>query len=577
MLMRSGRVAFQVPLLCALLAMCSLSFGAQDQDKEQSQYESKSPSSSADTNSAELEEVKALLRELSRKSVDPSLADAMDRSDLISPTSTVHIDGRRIRSAYDLSLSGISLERPGSSEEAERVVRTFFAEHATLFGLDKQVDAISPETIVSEVRGQASQRLTFQQHYKGLPVLDGSFAAFFDEEGAFNGISGSPWSDRDLPKNVKPRIPEKAAIDTAKDHVRRSLEGSKLGSDLQGEAQLTVSGRLKQLLWKVNVTHSLGLGVDREILIGADNGDVVADHDLISLAAEPVSVRYMRHPDGIKNATAATAQNPPNRSTTINVNPEPYGSTCLVRLQRLGSGRARMWNARLRGGTSTAPIFSSTMTLAPCDDLSQLTIFQQMPQSSNVSDSTFRFNEQSTYVWAQRLKTQLDNWGRKPGTNYGYYYPVDANRDVNVEIIVNGDSASESDWCSGATPLHGCSRNNNVPSAWFPGVAKPRVVFLFNSIGNANSPQFVGQEFSASYSIIAHEVGHFISWTYGGWSGTTKKMRSSLSEGMSMALPAIWAKQRWRNALAYTDSIEVTTGSRVGGSQWAHHTAGNPL
>ena len=44
-----------------------------------------------------------------------------------------------------------------------------------------------------------------------------------------------------------------------------------------------------------------------------------------------------------------------------------------------------------------------------------------------------------------------------------------------------------------------------------------------------------------------------------------------------MALPAVWGKERFGAALGYTDSIEVTTGSRVGGAQWAHHASGSPL
>ena len=73
------------------------------------------------------------------------------------------------------------------------------------------------------------------------------------------------------------------------------------------------------------------------------------------------------------------------------------------------------------------------------------------------------------------------------------------------------------------------------------------------------------KEFSASYSIIAHEVGHFISWTYGYWPGSISCMKTSLNEGMSMALPAVWGKARPKSSLAYTDSAKVTTGSFAGG------------
>jgi hypothetical protein len=183
-------------------------------------------------------------------------------------------------------------------------------------------------------------------------------------------------------------------------------------------------------------------------------------------------------------------------------------------------------------------------------------------------------------VWAQKLKTQLDEWGRKPGPGgeYGYDYPVETGRDVNVEIVVNGDSARESDWFDvKVNTMHGYFRQS-PSSSWFPGVSEPHAVFFFNSIGNQGSPQFVGKEYAASYSIIAHEIGHLISWTYGYWPGSSSNMKTSLNEGMSMALPAVWGKALPGSSLKYTDSAEVTTGSFAGGShQWTHHPAGNPL
>lgn len=528
--------------------------------------------------SAAQEQAIALLHRLSRGKGDAS-AEYETQQRAVAQTSFAVVERNgRVRSAYDELPGGLFLDRPGDVESADRTTRSFLEKHAQRFGISEQPAAVSPETVVRESRGLANQRLTYQQYYRGLPVVDGNFAAFFDSDGAFRGLSGAPWPDRAMPRNVRPRIDEQTAVAAAIEHVQKGLESDSLRKHLNADAELMVSGGLRRLVWKVMVLHSRGLGVERELLIAADNGEILSDYNLIAFGAEPVSVRYLLHPGGVKDATPAGGENPPTALTSINVNPEPFGSACLVRLQRLGSGRARMWNARLSGGTTTDPLFGATMTLGPCDDLRQLTLFRQEPETSSSDDSTWRFNEQTTYVRAQILKTQLDNWGRRSGSNYGYYYPVDSGRDVNVEIVVNGDSLRESDWC-GVGVMHGCSRNNAGPSMsdWFPNVDIPRVVFLFNSAGNSGSPQFVGVEQSPSYSIIAHEVGHFISWTYGGWPGTSSNMRGSLNEGMSMALPAVWGKERFGTALDYTDSIEVTTGSRVGGAQWAHHSAGNPL
>ena len=99
-------------------------------------------------------------------------------------------------------------------------------------------------------------------------------------------------------------------------------------------------------------------------------------------------------------------------------------------------------------------------------------------------------------------------------------------------------------------------------------------MFLFNSAGNSSSPQFFGPELSSSYSIVAHEVGHYISWQYGGWSGPAgTELARSLNEGHSMVLAALLGKQHF-SALEYDESEYVTTGSKTAGEQWSHYVYG---
>jgi hypothetical protein len=126
--------------------------------------------------------------------------------------------------------------------------------------------------------------------------------------------------------------------------------------------------------------------------------------------------------------------------------------------------------------------------------------------------------------------------------------------------------------------MHGYC-NTNAERSWFldhPGSGDTvPAVFFFNSAGNSTSPQFFGPEYSGSYAIIAHEVGHFVSWQYGGWSGPAEtNLGRSLNEGHSMVLAALLGKQTWP-AMDYTSSANVTTGARISGAQWAYHAIGS--
>jgi hypothetical protein len=526
-----------------------------------------------------MEEVQERLREIFRRGRSPEPPPGLRELEGGSDTIFIRETDGRIRSIWDQKLGGVELSRAGDREEADHEVRRFLAEHAELFGVEPEPGR---GLELNESRGETNLRLSYRQRHHDLRVVDSNFAAFFDETGGFNGLSGAPWPESLFPDDVSTRISESEAVSNAIHKVRSTLQGSYLTDALKGYPELVISGARGSVLWKVLIVHQTNMGAKRELLIDAQTGEVVEDVNLIATGVKKLSVLCLAHKGG--KLDDSTTGNPSTELHDIHVNLEPFGNGtyCLVRLQRLGTGGgARMWNARLSGGTDSAPVFGAAMALAPCNDLSQIVYFQQEPQSGIVEDYSFRFNEQNTFVWAQKFKTQIDEWGRKGANKNGYHYPVDAGRDVNLEIVVNGAARQEVDWYlsdqnwKGEKPntMHGFfrSRDDGVPSSWFPGVSNPCVVFFFNSQGNQNSPQFIGDEFTASYAIIAHEIGHFISWTYGDWFGASKNMRISLQEGISMAFPAIWGKSRWPKSLGYTDSGEVTTGSFVEGTQWKYH------
>jgi len=263
-----------------------------------------------------------------------------------------------------------------------------------------------------------------------------------------------------------------------------------------------------------------------------------------------IPVTHYSHPGGVMDSSG--------RTMTSDITVDVAGNS--FSLQRLGPGRSRIWNAK-SVGADPRPLFSQTTSF-------QSGYFTKQPGST--ADDVF--NEQQTYYWAQALKTRIDEWGREPN-HYGHY-PVDPARAVNVEIVVNGDASMEPYWKKGRRVQHGYF--NLAPRAWFsdhPGSA-PEVpaVFFFNSAGNAGSPQFFGPEHSSSYSVIAHELGHFISYQYGDWQGPEgTSLGGSLGEGFSMVLPALLGKAKFGASLGYEESAFVTTG---GDGQWSHHAYG---
>lgn len=569
-------------LLLILIPASAAPISTQDSDDPKVQAGETVPARLA---RADIDKAALRLKEIiGRRAMEPRLQKPLERLAAKTPDLISRIDGTRVKLLAGIGLGGVRLRDDDATDQPRIAVARFLRENRELYSLDeRQARDLENSLVRRDWRGTDFRRLSLEQRHWELPVIDARFSALFDEEGRLLWLRGAPFPEAHLPRDVVPKISqneaEKRAMDAALAAVRKESMATKESTvqreyraeELQADAKLVVSGVRKALLWQVHVLHSRGLAVDRTVLLDARDGSVLEVHNNI-YGAEMVGVRYLRHANGEKDDSPGST-NPLTSTTDININPddlEDYDDVCLVRLQRLGSGRARMWNARLTGGPTTDPMFGGTMTVGPCDNLSDIDLYEQEPEDGTGIDSTYRFNEQHTYLWAQRLKTQMDNWGRNTGGEYGHY-PEDSDREVNVEIVVNGDGTQESDWCGGV--MHGCF-SSRKPDDWFEGVADPRAVFFFNSSDNSGSPQFVGEEFTGSYSIIGHEVGHFLSWSYGSWDGDSSNMSGSLNEGFSMAIPAMWGKVRWGTSLSYTESDNVTTGSKISGNQWSHHSGG---
>jgi hypothetical protein len=497
------------------------------------------------------------------------------------------VDGLHVRSLHGFPLGSVGLASPLDPAAAYPAALLFLETYADLFRLtDEQRSGLTADFAEAETRVGDHVRIRLEQYHQGVRIHDGGFALRFLENGRLHSMWGSPYSALELPADVTPQISESLANATAIGEVAAILSGSPYATGLTAAAELVVEGATAGLQWSIHVRHPNALGVDYAVRIDALTGNVLAvvnDVDEGSVV-QPIEIRSFRHKAGEKDDRTfpTLAQNPLLSTPAININTTPIQVfpglfLCQVRLQRLGAGRARMWNGNLNTGTDEDPVFGYSSTWTLCPAVPAVSYFEQRPRQTFpflTFDNNDQFNEQQVYVWAQRLKTQVDNWGRRQGQGI-QYYPVVDGRDENFEIVVNLPASAEPVHCGSV--MHGCVRNNcgSACGSWFQGqTSSPHIVFFFNNTSNSSSPQFVGTELSSTYSIVAHEVGHTISWQYGRPTSDGINARRSRSEGWSMAFPAVWGKSRWTSSLAYDESINVTTGGKAGtGHQWEHHTS----
>jgi hypothetical protein len=474
-------------------------------------------------------------------------ADALNRLKSMSEALVYRLADDRVDVLLGRRLGGSSLGTTRDIAAIQAFVTRFYRDHWALFSASTppegglRVERVtSGPTTVAEVR----------QYLDDIPVNDARWTLLFDGGGYLTQVMGGPIDPATITAG------RHAGID-AEQAVAVALEHESLAADsVKASAQLAVEGRANRLVWTVELNGRRNPALHRALGIDAHDGTVVAAEDRRRHGTVSIPVTHYSHPGGTMDSSGRTT------TANISVDAEPMLGipNVLFSLQRLGSGRSRVWNAKPVGADED-PRFTRTRS-------TDSDYFQKRP---GLTDD-WVFNEQQTYYWAQSLKTAVDGWGREPNA-YGHY-PVDSSRAVNVEIVVNGEDAMENDW-KGRDETWGVQHGfirNNAPRSWFPGIptspAEVQAVFLFNSAGNSASPQFFGPEYSSSYSIIAHEVGHFITWQYGDWLGPSgTELGGSLGEGHSMVLAALFGKHHFGSALDYVESEFVTTG---GQPQWSH-------
>lgn len=447
-------------------------------------------------------------------------------------------------------IGGISLPATRTLEDVQDFVNRFYEENGAVFGSSAiPAGAIS----VGRMRRGPVTVVEVSQVVGGIPVSHARWTMIFDRQGFLTLVTGGPVDPAAATVSLRPTVDADEAIARALRH--RSLQPAVANAD----ADLRLDADVNRLVWSVAINGRVHPGLARTITVDAHSGAIVGDDDDVEHGVVSIPVTHYSHPGGANRSTSLT-------TSQINVDPLLSGpplpgfpSLNVYALQRLGSGRGRIWNAQPTGIDAT-PVF--TRTVSP-----DANHFTQTP-GATVSRI---FNEQQTYFWAQTLKTAIDGWGREPN-DYGHY-PVDPTRAVNVEIVVNGDSSMEGVWSSGSSVMHGYFRRN-APGAWFSSSASTLpAVFLFNSAGNSASPQFFGPEFTSSYAIVAHEVGHFVSWQYGSWEGANATLAGSLNEGHSMVLACLLGREKFGTALEYDESEYVSTGGNPG---WRHYVYGQP-
>jgi hypothetical protein len=483
-------------------------------------------------------------------------SDALARLRSASEALVYRVSGDRVDLLVGRKLGGAALAPPRDAAAVQAFVNRFYRDHRAVFGGSAFPDG---SLRVEHVRSGERTVADVRQHVGDTPVEDARWTLVFDRDGYLTRVTGAPFDPVRLSVARQPKIDAEQAVAAALEHE------SLASDDVEASPRLAIQGRGNRLVWTVELKGRRRPALNPVLEVDAHSRAVLARHDGCEHAVGAIPVKHYSHPGGIKDSSASMitsnlnvdyvetsgpAKTPPNL-------PEGIWPIRTYSLQRLGSGRSRIWNAKPTGVDAT-PVFHRTLSN---DEGS----FVRSPgtTTNNV------FNEQQTYYWAQTLKTAVDLWGREPNA-FGHY-PVDASRAVNVEIVVNGESCMEEVW--GSSVMHGFFLSG-APRSWFAGLGSSPstapAVFLFNSEGNSDSPQFFGPEYSGSYSIIAHEVGHFISWQYGSWSGPAgTNLGRSFSEGHSMVIAALLGKQHF-GALEYDESSYVTTGGKTSGRQWTH-------
>lgn len=482
---------------------------------------------------------------------------ALDRLREASEALVYRIRGDHVDLLIGRKIGGVCLAPARDVAAVQAFVDRFYTEFGTVFSGSRLAEN---RLRVQRVRSAGTTLAELGQYVDGVPVVDACWTLIFDRQGYLTHVTGAPFDPARLTASVQPALDADRAIVLSLEH------DSLTPHDVAARAQLVIEGRRNRLLWVVDLKGRRRPADSCSVRVDGHSGRVVGRDDRRDHGVVSIPITHYSHPDGVYDSSGSVATHSINVDTVVIAAPpkvpNPPPPETLYSMQRIGSGRSRIWNAKRPGGASDPPAFQRTVS-------TDRNYFIKQPGAST---SYNIFNEQQTYFWAQTLKTAMDVWGREPN-DYGHY-PVDAARAVNVEIVVNGDASMEEPW-GGTSVYHGFFIDD-VPGDWFggdPDDERP-TVFLFNSAGNTNSPQFIGPEISSSYAIIAHEVGHFLSWQYGNFDGPSgTNLGRSLREGFSMVMSALLGKHHFGTALSYTESRNVTTG---GDGLWSYAVIGQP-
>jgi hypothetical protein len=468
-----------------------------------------------------------------RPEVDEGLRRLRDTTEVLVP----RIRGDRVEQVFGCRIGGVRLGARRDVAATQAYVDAFYAAYGVVFGAGTLGLG---ELRVMRVRPGPPTAVDVQQHLAGVPVLGARWTLLFDHHGDLSQVTGAPVDPTRLQVAIAPTVAAEDAVQVALRYERRQP------GEVAARASLVVDGASRRLLWAVRIRARRNPEHAATVYVDAHSGEVSRRASTLDRSVETrdIPVTHYSHPGGAIDSTGHLATH------TINIDaaviapppkvPNPPPTEIRYSLQRLGPGRTRIWNAK-QVGLDTEPVFEQTVS-------TDRRYFTKTPGNT----STWVFNEQQTYFWAQTLKSAVDRWGREPNA-YGHY-PVDPARAVMVEVVVNGDACMEEAW--GSSVNHGFFLDD-APGTWFGRDANDEVpsVYLFNSAGNAGSAHFFGPERSSSYAIVAHEVGHFISWQYGNFDGPSGTVIGrSLREGFSMVLPLLFGKEHFGGAFGYADS-----------------------
>lgn len=366
-------------------------------------------------------------------------------------------------------------------------------------------------------------------------------------------------------------------------------------------------------------------------------GPAGATSTLLDNSEVKVGVLALKHKAGEQWTKAQES----SQETVLASEPVAYdvvdANNCRVALRREGHNQPRIWNDLDLGTDTSKRVLLQRRYTVPCvadealgtaTSLSAEGVFANGQSDGLVGGlgavllGDREFNEQHVYLWAKRIKQHVDSWGREKsakGITSHRYYPTLKNRRVQLEIVVNADNT----FFCGNDANHGCiftvkAALDELPASYtgvlrfknsqltdldcdgvcsvkkwnqFYGDRYRAVAFVrapcTDWCDGPWGPNHAGPSRAPTWAVIAHEIGHWVAWTYGYWSynGEHNEGRP-VNEALSSVFGAMFGKSFWKNNLGYEDSARVASGAEIRGDrggygtssterQWRHHDPNN--